>query len=84
MTLLLVRQRELRVPVRVPAVVRPQVRAQVQQLVVQVLVLVQVLARQPVLQQEQVRIPHHPQLQSQFPPQLCHLLAHESLSTLLR
>ena len=46
MTLLLVRQRELRVPVRVPAVVRPQVRAQVQQLVVQVLVLVQVPPQQ--------------------------------------
>jgi hypothetical protein len=82
MTLLV---RELRVPAQ--ALVRQRelrVRAQVQQLVVQVLVLVLVLALQPALQQEQVRIPHHPQLRSQFPPQLCHLLAHESLSTLLR
>jgi hypothetical protein len=82
---LLVRQRELRVPARV-LVRQRELWARVQQLVVQVLVLVLVLvlARQPALQQEQVRIPHHPQLQSRYPPQLCHLLAHESLSTLLQ
>jgi hypothetical protein len=43
-----------------------------------------------VLEQPQVRrrVPeqnlHHPPLQSQFPPQQCHLLVHESLSTHLQ